>query len=254
MHNLRKFEKGFTLIELLVVIAIIAILASILFPVFARAREQARKSACQSNLKQIGIGIAMYAQDHDETYPLGAAGELTETVSNRWYDVINPYIKSKQQIWICPTAGPAIRYGGSGGYTYGSYAWNVFGNMYQRNPYTGAIQANYGNGFGFVFGWGTPNLAPVKLSLVQEPSATIVASDPPSNCDAYATEYLWAYASISYLPVLHGGQPMPSSCAGGEITLTDTSGGGNYLYADGHVKYHPAQWIFGQRSLFGIIK
>jgi len=64
-----KHRKGFTLIELLVVIAIIAILAAILFPVFARAREQARKTACLSNLKQIGLALQMYAQDYDETYP-----------------------------------------------------------------------------------------------------------------------------------------------------------------------------------------
>ncbi len=65
----RSGTSAFTLIELLVVIAIIAILAAILFPVFARARENARKSNCQSNLKQIGIGFAMYAQDFDEMLP-----------------------------------------------------------------------------------------------------------------------------------------------------------------------------------------
>ncbi len=65
-------KSGFTLIELLVVIAIIAILAAILFPVFAQAREQARKTTCLSNLKQLGLGLFMYAQDYDETFP-GAA-------------------------------------------------------------------------------------------------------------------------------------------------------------------------------------
>ena len=65
----RDRQSGFTLIELLVVIAIIAILAAILFPVFAQARENARKSNCQSNLKQIGTGILMYAQDYDEVSP-----------------------------------------------------------------------------------------------------------------------------------------------------------------------------------------
>ena len=65
-----KDRRGFTLIELLVVIAIIAILAGILFPVFAQAREKARQASCQSNLRQLGLATAMYIQDYDETYPL----------------------------------------------------------------------------------------------------------------------------------------------------------------------------------------
>src|SRR5690606_6779733 len=69
-------KRGFTLIELLVVIAIIAILAAILFPVFARARENARRASCQSNLKQIGLGLMQYTQDYDERLP---AGFLTNT-------------------------------------------------------------------------------------------------------------------------------------------------------------------------------
>ena len=66
----KSANRGFTLIELLIVIAIITILASILFPVFARARENARRSACQSNLKQIGLGLMQYVQDYDERMPL----------------------------------------------------------------------------------------------------------------------------------------------------------------------------------------
>src|SRR5438094_4972769 len=91
--------KGFTLIELLVVIAIIAILAAILFPVFARARENARRSSCQSNLKQIGLGMAQYTQDYDETYPImpynGGAGPGLGAY-------LDSYIKSSQ-IWRCPS-------------------------------------------------------------------------------------------------------------------------------------------------------
>ena len=121
-------KKGFTLIELLVVIAIIAILAAILFPVFARAREQARKSSCLSNIKQLGLGMLMYLQDYDERFPNGryvaggAGGPLNDgnivhngwawMVDNNWRgqvtsgiyhrDIVGPYIKN-DQLWICPS-------------------------------------------------------------------------------------------------------------------------------------------------------
>lgn len=110
--------RAFTLIELLVVIAIIAILAAILFPVFARARENARRSSCQSNLKQLGLGFAQYTQDYDEQLPVG------DTFGNRyegtgWGGRIFPYVKSTQ-IYVCPddTTGP------SGNTTPVSYAYN----------------------------------------------------------------------------------------------------------------------------------
>jgi prepilin-type N-terminal cleavage/methylation domain-containing protein len=114
-------RRGFTLIELLVVIAIIAILAAILFPVFARARDAARKASCQSNLKQIGTAMLMYVQDYDETFPNGPAIAGTADggiVHNGWgwmvdsgnraavpskiylRDIMNPYIKNNQ-VWRC---------------------------------------------------------------------------------------------------------------------------------------------------------
>ena len=104
----RKF--GFTLIELLVVIAIIAILAAILFPVFGRARENARRSSCQSNQKQIGLGIAQYTQDYDEKLPMQETSSSLNTVvavgspmgtGLSIPDRLNPYLKS-EQIWVCP--------------------------------------------------------------------------------------------------------------------------------------------------------
>ena len=84
-------KKGFTLIELLVVIAIIAILAAILFPAFARARENARRASCQSNLKQIGLGFAQYTQDYDESYPQIGGQDATG-----WVSTLQPYLKSTQ--------------------------------------------------------------------------------------------------------------------------------------------------------------
>lgn len=93
--------RGFTLIELLVVIAIIAILASILFPVFARARENARRSSCQSNLKQIGLGFAQYVQDYDEKLPPTGIG-TPPAAPQGWADALQPYLKSIQ-IYQCPS-------------------------------------------------------------------------------------------------------------------------------------------------------
>jgi prepilin-type N-terminal cleavage/methylation domain-containing protein/prepilin-type processing-associated H-X9-DG protein len=107
-HTSRRKAAGFTLIELLVVIAIIAILAAILFPVFAQAREKARAISCLSNAKQIGLGLYMYVEDYDEMMPAafnaipaingGNCGLIT------FEDQINPYIKS-QQLYKCPSDG-----------------------------------------------------------------------------------------------------------------------------------------------------
>src|SRR5438128_11015091 len=94
MKNRCCLRSGFTLIELLVVIAIIAILAGILFPVFARAREQARKASCLSNLHQLGLGILMYAQDYDETLCRSTQGTCGQPNAMAWADVILPYVKN----------------------------------------------------------------------------------------------------------------------------------------------------------------
>jgi len=111
-------RRGFTLIELLVVIAIIAILAAILFPVFARAREKARQTACLNNVKEMGLGMLMYAQDYDEMFPAMSLGPVTPIpvipehpefgrhatlgYFNCWSNGIYPYIKNVQ-IFLCPS-------------------------------------------------------------------------------------------------------------------------------------------------------
>lgn len=128
MSNYYSKKRAFTLIELLVVISIISILAAILFPVFARARENARRTSCLSNLKQIGLGIMQYTQDYDEKYPTtfvgkrGNAGDgyTVQTDSSMpgrkyrvndgtyhgyymtWMDTIYPYVKSLQ-VFVCPS-------------------------------------------------------------------------------------------------------------------------------------------------------
>ena len=109
-------RQAFTLIELLVVIAIIAILAAILFPVFAQAREKARQTSCLSNLKQIGTALLMYVQDYDETLPLGSYMDPTNTSPTPWMNIVDPYVKG----------GYPTKAADSGTKTYGIYACPSF--------------------------------------------------------------------------------------------------------------------------------
>src|SRR5947209_4314734 len=128
-----KKRVGFTLIELLVVIAIIAILAAILFPVFAKAREAARKSSCLSNMNQQGKGIMMYTQDYDEKYPGVRGGNIQPTNNcGTWRQVIQSYIKNTQ-VYRCPSNQTGL----SAEDQYpGHYAWVTTGNGNQTNGFS----------------------------------------------------------------------------------------------------------------------
>ncbi len=142
-------RSGFTLIELLVVIAILAILASILFPVFARAREKARQASCLSNLKQIALGVMMYAQDHDELLcyyqrPFGYA----------WWDDLQPYLKNTQ-IQVCPSKSDW-----NPGHATHKSGYGLNDTVFPAGPAAGVS---------------TP--APVALGQIQYPSETIGGAD-----------------------------------------------------------------------------
>lgn len=146
-------RRGFTLIELLVVIAIIAILAAILFPVFAQAREAARRTSCISNTKQLGTGIQMYTQDYDEKLPI--LGVLAEG-RGRWMWQVNPYVKNRD-VFKCPHV-PRNFYDGSQwtdrtGYGWAEHLW-ASGNTYS-----------------------TPQADGVALAEVRKPAETIVLGD-----------------------------------------------------------------------------
>ncbi len=131
---MKRMRSGFTLIELLVVIAIIAILAAILFPVFAQAREAARKSSCQSNLKQVGNAVLMYTQDYDEVMPFnpwdGASGNPFQPAHQRTMaHNIYPYVKNTQ-VFRCPSVPPGALTPGTppaAGQTYVQIQSNAYG-------------------------------------------------------------------------------------------------------------------------------
>ena len=170
-------RRGFTLIELLVVIAIIAILAAILFPVFARAREKARQTSCLSNVKQIMLGVMMYAQDYDETLPAGALIAAAPSNNNDWYELVGPYLKNAQ-ILICPSRKAySITYG-----------WN-----YQEFGY---YYGSHGTG------WCT------SLGDIDEPASTVLLGDGRLN-----TRYLYK-RSTTYTSKVHNDGGNMALCDG----------------------------------------
>jgi prepilin-type N-terminal cleavage/methylation domain-containing protein/prepilin-type processing-associated H-X9-DG protein len=148
-------KRGFTLIELLVVIAIIAILAAILFPVFAKAREKARQSSCLSNVKQLGLAALQYAQDYDEILP--RVNIKVGDIYYGWQSLIYPYVKNAQ-VFICPSR-PTIKWQGP----------DIANN-------------HYPSGYGY-FGPNPPNpsLSVMALAAVQAPSNCVMFADSPSN-------------------------------------------------------------------------
>jgi prepilin-type N-terminal cleavage/methylation domain-containing protein/prepilin-type processing-associated H-X9-DG protein len=169
---MERRSKGFTLIELLVVIAIIAILAAILFPVFAQAREAARKTTCTSNVKQLGLGMLMYVQDYDERFPLQF---YINPISFKTLlgDLIHPYIKN-YQIWRCPSRGAVGNFRGADfcGYDYFGIA-----------PTACLYRTNYGMNLAlfypsYVTGdyWTNPSPG-AALASVQVPAQRIMLSD-----------------------------------------------------------------------------
>ncbi len=196
---LRSAKKGFTLIELLVVIAIIAILAAILFPAFAKARESARRASCSSNMKQIGIALTQYAQEYDEKYPCDY-----DSGNNKMYkQSIQPYLKSGQ-VWSCPSnpASSNISFPASNGYP-------AIADSYAANARI------------MVPGWAAPSGQTVgtAMAFIQAPSQKIMIAE---------SSYPWEVMYADWLaPTSHGARD--SIFAGHLGTM-------NCLFVDGHVK------------------
>jgi prepilin-type N-terminal cleavage/methylation domain-containing protein/prepilin-type processing-associated H-X9-DG protein len=204
----RRKKLGFTLIELLVVIAIIALLAAILFPVFARARENARRASCQSNLKQVGLGIMQYSQDYDETM---VYDELTINGSRvSFKGSVQPYVKSIQ-LFKCPSNSStktSDNFKIPTHYSANTSYWNG------TNP--GCNTDCGGMGFSF-HGSNPPYMASPSLADFNDTSQTIVVSETVQASDDYSYWGPYKDANDRYLFAGHLG----------------TS---NYLFMDGHVK------------------
>jgi len=204
MKNTRfhQHQKGFTLIELLVVIAIIAILAAILFPVFGRARENARRSSCQSNLKQIGLGLIQYSQDYDETMMAafyGSAGGNTpsnNTSNYKWQDATYPYVKS-EQIFTCPSDSVSTRYiyhrnlvGSATSTAFGSYGISIaYADSGDAQTPPTSVYAS------------TPLV--IKLSQIAAPATTVWVADTEQGTSSatrtYNYRFSWASTSSTNL-------------------------------------------------------
>jgi len=222
-----KTKKAFTLIELLVVIAIIGILAAILFPVFGRARENARRSSCQSNLKQIGLGILQYTQDYDERYP----DDLDFFASKTF-----PYVKS-QQLYKCPsdvsTQPNAISYmintnfSADGGGNYAGYSLAQVASpalvvlSFEATGTSGDLTLRDGSG-NFVTRSGSCNFTSSGCGFPSRVVSTGriggTCNDAPGECNA------------TFDPAAPNGRHLETA---------------NYLMADGHVKAFKPKAVSG---------
>jgi len=239
----RNNKNAFTLIELLVVIAIIAILAAILFPVFATAREKARQTSCASNEKQIGIAFAQYIQDYDETYPIAQSGGYAFNPTWEWE--ISPYLAMKINggisgsannqkpalVYVCPDDTPITAPQAASGQVRMTYAMPNPNTNWAN--YTGLVGPQVG-------GW--PEYSPGRImSQIPVPANTLEIVEMPGN------------SLLGTGPLSTG--PTNTAASGwlvGQMQYDTTplhSTGFNYLFCDQHVKWLTPEKTIGTGTM-----
>ena len=220
-------RRGFTLIELLVVVAIIAILAAILFPVFAQAREKSRQSYCISNLRQMAGAMLLYTEDHDGFYPpaIGRTGLRPIDFSATWMNFLGPYLKS-QGVFIDLSSGapsdPLQNYG----YAPSMRAYGFDGISLTVDPWGVALWEGVGGYYGQPVGWYRREVPSRSVADIARPTETVLV------CDHRFFEWGVLDMQMRY--------PAPRHIKEKDIQLPDghlaPSGLINALFADGHVK------------------
>jgi prepilin-type N-terminal cleavage/methylation domain-containing protein/prepilin-type processing-associated H-X9-DG protein len=202
-------RHGFTLIELLIVISIIALLAAILFPVFSRARESARRSSCLSNMKQLGTALLMYTQDYDEAMCGNASnadegaglalGFMDAAAGRNWAASLMPYVKNLQ-VFVCPSAVPYSKVGGN--------------SAYFELSTTGAGNTSYAGNY---------IVEDRKLAAIPEPARIVMLR-----------EFKFYQCTAQMRPVPSGSNFVQFQHANLEYSHFE---GANRLFCDGHAKW-----------------
>ena len=198
-------KRGFTLIELLVVIAIIAILAAILFPVFARAREKARQTSCLSNQKQIALAWKMYTDDYDGAIPPycarvwtnGYGGDYYWDRERHWFQLVQPYIKSVQA-FQCPSDPHANQ-----------ETWWGYGVSYAYNGY-----------YLHTENWGLVDQGATNIAQIDKPAQTLMAGEGEEGMFFLYMPSHMEYDNLSW-----------------RFTFSRHNDGCNYSFCDGHAKW-----------------